>query len=194
MELTRVERPSDAKSRYGELIITKVTEEGKNKYSFEDGMVRVVWLATADGISFLLENKTDYSIKVVWDEAAYVDEKGVSHRVMHSGVKYNERESSQPPSVVVRKGRIEDLAFPTDYVYYKEGYYGKYYSSPGGWKENPLFEYFQPGGNEASVRQLLNSNVGKTFQVLLPLKIEEIVNDYIFTFTITGAEYRGVYQ
>lgn len=194
IELTQVERPAHAKQRYGEIKITPVTEGGISKYSFEDDMVKILWLVTAENISFLLENKTDYSIKIIWDEAAYVDENGVSQRVMHSGVKYNDRENTQPPSVVVRKGKIEDVVVPTNLVYYEEGYYGKYFSSPGGWKEKPLFNYYQIGGNETSIKQLLKSNVGKTFQVLLPLKIEETVNDYIFTFTIKDYTYKGQYK
>lgn len=194
IELTQVERPAQAKQRYGEIKISPVTEEGKSKYSFEDDMVRIMWLVTADNISFLLTNKTDYSIKIIWDEAVYVDENGVSQKVMHSGVKYSERESTQPPSVVVRKGKIEDVVTPTNLVYYKEGFYGTYFSSPGGWREKPLFNYYQTGGTEMTVKQLLESNVGKSFQVLLPLKIEETVNDYIFTFSIKGYNYMGQYK
>ena len=34
--------------------------------------------------------------------------------------------------------------------------------------------------------------IGKTVQVLLPLKIEDIVNEYIFSFTIEGIEVKKV--
>ena len=102
--LTEVERPALAKERYGEQKITKAREEGVEKYYFEDELVKILWLPSSSNVSFNLTNKTDHSIKIIWDEAVYVDTIGVSHRVMHSGVKYMDRSNSQPPSVVVRKG------------------------------------------------------------------------------------------
>ena len=35
-----------------------------------------------------------------------------------------------------------------------------------------------------SFEQDAKSKIGKTIQVLLPLQIEDIINDYIFTFTV----------
>ena len=119
--LYEVERPADAMERYGEQKIARVEEEEATKYSFEDDLVQIVWLAQPNEISFLLNNKTDYSIKIIWDEAAFVDKGGMSHRVMHLGVKYSDRNASQPPTVVARKGSIHDVVVPTDYVYYVSG-------------------------------------------------------------------------
>jgi hypothetical protein len=177
--LYEVERPTQAKERYGESKITKVQEEGVEKYYFEDDMVKIVWIPTPYQISFVLTNKTDHSIKIVWDEAAYVDENGVSHRVMHEGVKYIDRNNPQPPTVVVRKGTIVDSIFPTDYVYYVSGEYG-------GWREKPLFPTF--GYTAEGIRDKAEQYVGKTIQVLLPLQIEGVVNEYIFSFKINKVE------
>src|SRR5882672_5126752 len=109
ISLTKVERPEKAGSRYGPQKVDVITTDQKYRFSFEDNMVRILWVVGKTRINFLLQNKTDYSIKIPWDEAAYVDELGRSHRVMHSGVKYTDRDRSQPPSVIVRKGSIEDL-------------------------------------------------------------------------------------
>jgi len=159
--LTEVERPAQAKQRYGEQKITKVEEEGINKYFFEDEMVKIVWIPTSSQLSFILTNKTDHSIKIVWDEAAFVDENGVSHRVMHSGVKYIDRNNPQPPSVVVRKGTIMDLIMPTDNVYYVSGQYG-------GWREAPLFPVSSVTAEE--LKSKAQKYIGKT--VMVHLKID----------------------
>ena len=194
IEMTEVERPADAKERYGEQKINSAKVDGNLKYFFEDDLVRIAWLATSSSLSFLLENKTDHSLKIIWDEAAFVDENGVSHRVMHSGVKYTDRNSSQPPTVVVRKGRIDDVIVPTTYVYFDEGYYSKYYTRSAEWKEKPFFESIQYGGDPKVLERQMNNNVGKTFQVLLPLEIQNVVNDYIFKFTVTSVEFKGEYK
>ena len=179
-ELTRVERPAEVSKRYGEIKISPVDDKGVTKYSFDDNLVNVVWLVTNDDISFVLENKTDYSMKIIWDDAAFVDSKGQSQRVMHSGVKYTDRNNSQPPTIIVRKGKITDIVQPVDLVYLD------YY-----WFTHPMFNDYIRNGNEQTVTDMLKSNVGKQIQVLLPLKIEETVNDYIFTFTVKGYTYKG---
>ena len=116
--LDSVERPSNAEKRYGEPIITKIEEDGIGKYLFEDDMIKVTWVVTSSSLNFELYNKTSHSIKIIWDEAAYVDVTGQSQRIMHSGVKFIDRNNPQPPSVIIRKGTLTDIIIPTDNVYF----------------------------------------------------------------------------
>ena len=178
--LHEVERPIEAKERYGKQTITSITEEGVEKYFFEDEMVKIIWIPSQYRISFILTNKTDHSIKIVWDEAAYVDENGISHRVVHSGVKYADLNTPQPPSVVVRKSTIGETLHPTDYVYYLGG--------DVGWRDDPLLPDlevdFKADISSEEVKGKASKYIGKTIQVLLPLQIENVVNEYIFTFKV----------
>ena len=180
IELAQVERPVAAKERYGKQKITRVEEEGTAKYSFEDEMVRIVWLPTDFEISFALTNKTDHSIKIIWDEAAYVGIDGISERVIHAGVKYTDRNNSQPPTVVIRKGTVTDLIIPSDNIYYVSGRYG-------GWEELPLLPDVK-APNVEELKSKAEKYIGKTIQVLLPLQIEDIVNEYIFIFEVQNVE------
>lgn len=191
LSLNKVERPEKATQRYGSQKVDTVSNNSKYRFVFEDDLVRIFWLADSRNIAFSLENKTDHSIKLLWDEAAFVDENGRSHRVMHSGVKYNDKEKSQAPSIVVRKGSLEDIVFPTDYVSWLDG--GGYMA--GSWIEKPFFpssDYYSGYGKYstgkyasfASFDSTVKSYVGKTYQVLLPLQIEDVINDYIFTFKV----------
>lgn len=173
--LQEVERPENAKERYGESKIINFEEEGKTKYSYEDELIKIVWLPLSTQFAFTLENKSDNSIKIIWDEAVYVDENGSSGRVMHSGVKYVDRSNPQPPTVVVKKAKVDDMVVPTDNIYYISGQYG-------GWQTKPLFP------NRATTQEELNTltqkYVGKTVKILLPLQIQETVNEYIFSFKV----------
>lgn len=173
ISLNQVERPADAKERYGQQVIDKA----EGKYYFEDELVKIIWVPSAYGISFILSNKTDHSIKIIWDEASYADTLGISHRVMHSGVKYIDRNNPQPPTVIVRKATVNDLIFPTDKVRYVSGRYG-------GWRNDPLLPTASYGVTAAQLEAESRPYIGKTFQILLPLEIENIVNEYIFTFRI----------
>lgn len=191
ISLTKVERPEKTGNRYGPQKVDAVTTDQKYRFAFEDNMVRILWFVGSTRISFLLQNKTDYSVKIPWDEAAYVDEFGRSHRVMHSGVKYTDRDKPQPPSVIVRKGSIEDIVYPTDYVSWSSG--TRY--SAGSWDEKPLFlamdfhgQYLRGKYSSlAEFEEAVNKNIGKQIQVLLPLQIQDVIHDYIFTFTVDKA-------
>ncbi|MEA1972593.1 MAG: hypothetical protein U9N34_04775 [Candidatus Cloacimonadota bacterium] len=188
ISLTEVERPEKAGNRYGPKKIYTETSNNKYKFVFEDDMIKILWLIDSNQILFLLQNKTDFSIKIPWDEAAYVDEFGRTHRVMHSGVKYTDRDKVQPPSIIVRKGLIEDLVYPTDYVSWSSGTH--LYS--GRWETKSLLlttesYYTYLGGKSSALREFeeaVNQNIGKQIQVLLPLDIEDVTHDYIFTFTV----------
>jgi len=189
LSLSKVERPKKATSRYGQQKINIISDSSnKYRYIFEDNLVKIFWAVSSRTIAFSIHNKTSHSIKIPWDEAAFIDEKGSSHRVMHSGVKYTDRAITQASSIIARKASIEDIVFPTDYVNWEEG--SSY--SAGRWKEKPFFMDIDFHGKIStgnyltfsSFEQDAKSNIGKTIQVLLPLQIEDVINDYIFTFTV----------
>ena len=183
--LIQVERPENAKERYGEQKIDTLTDK-KYKTFFEDDLVKILWVVSNEvGFEFLIENKTDHTIKIVWDEATYMDEKGMNHKIMHSGIKYNDREKSQPPSNIIRKGKLEDLIFPIDNVYFDER-----------WNKKSLFlskdfhSEYDPGIYHTfeDFQNTVNKNLNNNVSVLLPIQIENVTNDYIFTFQITNIE------
>lgn len=193
--LQNVERPEKASQRYGLQNISTLTDDKKYKFYFEDELLRILWDINVFNMAFSLQNKTDHSIKIPWDEAAYVDENGRSHRVMHSGIKYTDREQSMPPSVIIRRGMIEDIVFPTDYIYWRKG--SRY--TAGSWEEKALFSPYLDihctyrKGDYPSFEafdKAAKSKIGKTIQVLLPFQIKDVVNDYIFTFKIDSVSTR----
>lgn len=158
--LQQVERPADASERYGPIQLHAQKDGSVTKYSFSDELIDVLWLADSEGISFDLKNKTDHSIKIAWDEAAFVDTGGQSHRVIHTGVRLMDKGAPQAPSVVVRGGRLSDRIVPADNIYFESGKYG-------GWRTRPLVT--QTG----------------TVQVLLPLDVEGTTLEYVFVFSVS---------
>ena len=175
--LSAVERPENAKKRYGEQRIGTLQEEDTTKYSFEDDLIRIVWMVTPEELVFDLTNKTDHSMKIIWDKAVYTDEKGNSKRVTHSGVKYTDRNKSQPPTTVAKDTAVSDLVFPAENVDYEGGPYG-------GWRIKPLFPTSSTSGTAEDLLAKAKKYVGKSVQVLLPLEVEGTVNDYIFVFKV----------
>jgi hypothetical protein len=173
--LTEVESPSNVRQQYGETKVVNFQDEGVTKYSYADSLIRIIWLPMTKQFSFNLTNNSKNSIKIIWDEAVYVDIDGSSHRVMHTGVKYIDRDQSQPPTIVVKGANVDDIVIPTDNVYYVSGQYG-------GWFVRPLFK--NTANTAEELEALKTKYVGGVVKVLLPLKIEETTNEYLFTFKI----------
>jgi hypothetical protein len=189
--LVQIDRPEATKERYGAVVTIK--PEPDNKYVYEDGLFSGLFFVTASRINFTITNKTDHSIKIIWDEAAFIDLDGQSGRVAHEGVKYADRNASQPPSVIPGGRSLTDFVLPTGRVYYREGYYSRYSSIPGGWEELPLVLPASrriAAGDSTLVDAFtseVSKNKGKRFGLLLPLEIEAVVNEYTFWFEVQGA-------
>lgn len=158
VRLREVEQPENVKEQYSKSKITIFAEENETKNSYEDDFIKIIWLPALTKFSFTLENKSDNSIKIIWDEAVYIDEDNSSHKVMHSGVKYVDGEKAQPLTVIAKKTKINDLVAPVDNSYYSDG-----------WINLSLFSV---------------QSAGKTVKILLPIQIQETINEYIFSFKI----------
>lgn len=158
VRLREVEQPENVKEQYSKSKITIFAEENETN-SYEDDFIKIIWLPALTEFSFTLENKLDNSIKIIWDEAVYIDEDNSSRKVMHSGVKYEDGEKAQPLTVIAKKTKINDLVIPVDNIYFSDG-----------WGKRPLFS--------------VQKSAGKTVKILLPIQIQETINEYIFSFKI----------
>jgi hypothetical protein len=175
VSLYKVESLENAKQQFGETKIVNSNEENLTKYTFEDDYIRITWFVTRTQFDFYLYNKSQHSIKIPWDDMVYVDVAGHTGRVMHSGVKYIDRNSSQPASVVPKGASLSDIIMPTDNVYYVSGQYG-------GWSEHPLLPKF------TTTEEIRSSHiVGKTMKILFPVIIENVTNEYTFEFRVDDA-------
>jgi hypothetical protein len=183
MSLISVEKFVGAKKIYGEQRIEAVNEEGISRFYFEDEMVRIKWLPTPYDVVFVLNNKANRPVSIVWDESRFIDEKGVSHRLIHSGIGYEDRNHSHPPTVDAARGTLEDFVHPADYFQWEEGQGGRSNKQQGYWKK-ASFLPAQIKGNAEELRTKAEPFVGKTFQVILALQIDDVRNEYVCIFKI----------
>ncbi len=164
IRLVDVERPANAQQAFGSQALKTVTIDSQDHGVFEDSLVRVGWVTSADGLAFQLTNKTSQSIRLLWDQAAIVDEYGVSHRVSHNGALNTQAFSVQPPSVIVRKSIFEDVVMP------------------GG--KTRIFPTLVTGPDKEQLTSGLEWYRGKPLQVLLPLQAQGEVYEYLFVFRV----------
>lgn len=175
--LNDVERSTKASYIYGHYSLEQVKVSVGAVWIFEDDNVKIGWVPDKqlNGMNFWLFNKTDYTITIRWEEGSFVDENGQNHRIIHSGVKYIDRNLPQPPSIIVKKKTLDDIVIPSDYVYWEE-------ILRGNWKVRPFF--IPRGKTKEEVILNARTNIGKTFQILLPFEINNAIHEYLFIFKI----------
>lgn len=132
--------------------------------TFQDSLISIQFLPQHNQIEFTLNNISNKTLKIIWDETTFVNEFGEAGRIMHSGVKFNERNNSQPASVIPPGTKITDLVAPTDKVYM-----GAY-----GWSQDYIFN------------KSVNDGIIK---VVMPIEIDgSIKSIYTFDFRTTHSQ------
>ena len=182
MSLSSVESPIDAKVRWGDTKIIETNTNGTPLYQYEDDYIKIIWSSTSTRFNFDLLNKTPFTIKINWDEMAYVDETGTAQRVMHAGTKYADRNMHQPHTVIPKNTSIVDVVLPTDKIYLDHTP-TVLLGMPAEWKSRPILPQF------SSLKELMDSGIlGKKVRILFPIIIQDVQNEYIFEFQIDTAK------
>lgn len=165
--LSNVEKPANPEIRYGETTVIP-SEDAVSKFSYKDNVIDILIFGVRDGFDFVLQNISGSTIKIIWDEAVFVNFDGSTEKVMHKGTKYAERNESQPPTTIIKNAKWEDSVTPTNLVYYYEST-NKYLKS--GWQTHSLYpreKGLEPG----------------QVMLMLPIQIKDVVNEYIFVFDV----------
>jgi len=144
---------------------------------FSDDRLTVNWQFNGSSVGLILTNKSDATLRVIWDDAAYIHN-GATGRVMHKGVKYIDRDQPQPPTAVAKGATLDDLLVPTDKVQYWSGI---------GWVTLPLFHVGGVIADQPLAERAQNFK-GDKVQILLPIESAGAVHDYLFTFFIDDFE------
>jgi hypothetical protein len=171
-------RPDPLQSVWKYEVTYRATETGKHKFtmikpwenpelSFEDQSIKIRFSLSKKQIGLVLQNKMHSPIKLDWNNISYVDVAGLAHGVIHTGVRYIERDRPQVPTVIPPAAMIEDVIIPSDHISYTSG-------SGSGWSSRSLF----PAITETDLY------IGKTFSVFMPLEFDGGVKNYLFSFRI----------
>lgn len=183
--LKSVETPSMEAGQSCEANVDVVRDEDYTGYAFSDEYIGILWDVSDCHFNFKLTNLSDYTIKIPWDEVVYIDADMVANRIMHSGIKYSDRNASQPASVIPKGTTISDIIMPTDNVYWNEWSYADDSYFRGAWEEIPLFPQY---GSRDDAE--FSDFPGKTVSIVMPIIVQDTAREYVFTFEINDLEYR----
>lgn len=154
--LSKIEKPKNPAIRYGKFQEVK-TDDDLSKYLYEDNIISILWHGTVENFVFMLKNKSDNSLKIIWDEASFINEDNESGRIAHKGVRKDRLNESQPPTVIPKGTELNDMVVPVDRV----------------------GDFLIPG-----IRKYNPDRKGKKVMILLPIEIKGVTNEYTFTFDL----------
>jgi len=163
-----------------------VNIQSKESLLYKDSIIKIQWTPNDKEFAFVLENVTNSVISIDWNNVVYYDPSGKSCRTMHSGVKFIDRNSAQPSSTIIPKSKLDDLVQPTDNVYFNEGTYSKYGSTPSSWQSVELFSINSKDVNLAQSSADLYKN--KDVKILMPITYKNKTINYIFNFNISDVK------
>ena len=175
--MPRVDRVPQAEERFGAAEVAEFTIDDSTAFVFEDGLFRITWDVELARLPFVLENKTDQLIRIIWDEVIFVDLNGAPHKVMHRDIRYPVRGEPMNPTTIDPGETLEDYILAIHLAYQE---------SDASWREDP----FLTPSRRATREELepARANIGRTFAVVLPLEFEGQTDEYVFTFRVTDVE------
>ncbi|MEX0681002.1 MAG: hypothetical protein WD097_06435 [Balneolales bacterium] len=170
MSLQEVSRPAEAEERYGEIEIS----ETDSTYYFEDEFISTSWIPMGELFILGLENKTEHSISIIWDQSVLVTPSGTSKTLIHGEVRRIDSQRSIPPTIVASGSRTEL------YVGTIDGFDGE-----GDMPRRILIETTNTAMLERFQESTLDL-IGEKVRPILALEVRGSVLEYNFTFNIDG--------
>jgi hypothetical protein len=146
-------------------------------FVLEDGLMRITWVVEEARLPFVLENKTDQPIRIIWNDAIFMDLNGAPHKVMHRDVRYAQRGEPQTPTTVNPGEAREDFILAINLPYQE---------SDASWREDPFLKPYRRMTRAELEPALLN--VGRSFVAILPIEFSGEVHEYVFTFRVRDVD------
>ncbi|MBB6131798.1 hypothetical protein [Mucilaginibacter lappiensis] len=153
--------------------VDSLTNPNNFHYTYTDKNIDFTIYRGVTEFYFDLKNNSGQTLKILWDDAAYINTDGTTNKVIHTGVKFIDRNNSQPATSIINGAKISDIVAPTNNVYYSSGSYG-------GWEQLPLL----PKPKRHTDPQYNNTQI----KILLPISIDGASIEYIFTMNVKWAE------
>lgn len=172
IKLSQVEAPQNAKEQFGETKIVSYQEGDQNKYKYSDAYIDIVWHVGIDRLYFDVKNNTTHTIKIDWDAISFIDTDNRACRVIHSGIKYTDKNNSQATTSLPRGASMNDILMPVENILWRGS----------SWEvANLIPSYYK---NTKVLEENKDKYVGKKMSVAFPIEIEGVVNEYLFEFTV----------
>ncbi len=141
---------------------------------FRDSAIAASFTVGEQTFQLRFENLTSRNIKILWERAGYTDANGQSHRIMHSGIRFQDRNNPLPDQVVPPRSTVQEAIFPISKVFLVQ--------PKRTYEIRPLFEL-----NTDAAAGLK----GKTITIFIPLELNGVIVPYNYRIQITDSVKEG---
>ena len=138
-----------------------------DEIKFQDKVVSVSLIVEDRQFHLNLANLTSSELKILWDRAEYTDIKNRQHRLMHSGIRAQDRNNPLPSQSVPPHDSVQESVMPTNSVVYSQ--------QAKAYENLPLF----PLDSESAA-----GLKGKIFYLFIPMGIDRQIFPYNFKIEI----------
>ena len=135
-----------------------------------DGNISISFSVGDPSFQMRFENLTAYDIKILWDRAEYTDVNKQTYRLMHSGVRFLDRNNPIPDQIVLSRSSIQEGVIPIGNVHLSQ--------QKKGYEVAPLFPL--ESDSAAALK-------GKSVNLFIPVEINRQIIPYNFKIEITDS-------
>jgi len=165
--VVKLERIVLSTERY-HLKFRQVGPVAADELRFQDKVVAIQFTVTDNAIQMKFDNRSEQTIKILWDQAEYTDVRDRRSRIIHPGIRFQDRNSALPPQTVLAGESIQEALMPVGLVVYSQ--------QKKAYENQPLFML------DNDTAQGLK---GKSFYVFIPIEIDRQIIPYNFKIQIT---------
>ncbi|KMY67206.1 hypothetical protein AAU61_09975 [Desulfocarbo indianensis] len=140
-----------------------------NELSYKDNFISISFKPNYKQLAFQLRNESSKPIRVLWNEASFVDVESKAHKIIHKGIKLINKEKEMTSTTIPPEAILDDLVAPIDLTELVDNK----------WKTRDILP-----------RQKIGELKGKCFSFFLPLTIGDMKKEYLFKFEIDAIPVR----
>lgn len=164
----------DARTPDGKVVEVDLGGEVHSGLVYTDRIIGAAWAFSQTEFELLLENRTDHSIRILWDGAVFVGPEGTCEPLVSGGVTVADRFNAQKPTVIPAGAAVSEQLLVPGRVYYDEHLRT--------WKTSSLLP--TEFATRKDLMETAPAMCGKTVKVLLPVECEGVIYEYLFSFTV----------
>jgi len=141
-----------------------------DEIKFKDKILSLSFMIGEQSFQMSLANLTTYALKILWDRAEYTDVNNRAHRLMHSGIRPQDRNNPIPAQTVPAQGSIQQTVMPISSVIFSQ--------------EKKAYENFPLFPLDSDMAAGLK---GRVFYLFIPVEIDRQIVPYNFKIEIAEA-------
>ena len=181
--LENVESPSKTSFKKNKIFSINSFKENE-PLVFEDNFIKIEWTPTESRFYFKLENKTNETIRLIWNKGSFVDTNNSNYRIINRNIDLSFDTIETPPTNILKKTFLNDFVYPFELASY----------SKNNWYSDDLLKIFFTTGDSEEKKQEIKDNINSKFlnkytKILIPIEIKGEIKEYIFYFKIENISF-----